>query len=93
VIFGELSVAGLLPALVSALAIMIVCVGFGLKTGCDNGSERSSWPQIAAAFKGAGIGAITKHLIPFMMVTVVVVFIITYFPQISLLPVKWIRGG
>jgi C4-dicarboxylate transporter, DctM subunit len=260
----ELSVAGLLPALVSAFAIMIVCVWFGLKTGCDNGSERSTWPQIWAAFKaagpallmpliiiggiwtgwftptesaavavvyglvvslfyykdlkprdipqlllssfqtsatvmlvigatgclawlitveqvpaqlaewvkdyahqqwvflmmvnialfllgifieplpallltaplflplaktfgvdlvhlgvvmtanlaialytppvggtlfvaaklaGAGIGAITKHLIPFMIVTVVVVFIITYFPQISLLPVKWIRGG
>jgi TRAP-type C4-dicarboxylate transport system permease large subunit len=41
----------------------------------------------------AGIGAIAKHLIPFMIVTVVVVFIIAYFPQISLLPVKWVRGG
>jgi C4-dicarboxylate transporter, DctM subunit len=47
---------------------------------------------VAAKLAGAGIGAITKHLIPFMCVTVIVVLIITYFPQISLWPVKLIRG-
>jgi C4-dicarboxylate transporter, DctM subunit len=50
----ELSVAGLLPALVSAFAIMLVCVWFGLKSGCDNGSTRSSGKEIWAAFKAAG---------------------------------------
>jgi C4-dicarboxylate transporter, DctM subunit len=48
---------------------------------------------VAAKLANAGIGAITKHLIPLMGATVVVVLLITYFPQLSLLPVKWLRGG
>jgi C4-dicarboxylate transporter, DctM subunit len=50
----ELSMAGLLPALVSALALVVVCVWFGRKSGCDKGGERSSAREIGAAFRSAG---------------------------------------
>jgi C4-dicarboxylate transporter, DctM subunit len=50
----QLSLAGLLPALVSALALAAVCVWHGIKTGCDNGSERSTGRDIWIAFKDAG---------------------------------------
>ena len=50
----QLSMAGLIPALISALALIAVCVWHGIRTGCDNGSERSTPRQIWAAFKDAG---------------------------------------
>jgi C4-dicarboxylate transporter, DctM subunit len=49
-----LSMAGLLPALISALALILVCMWYGKKSGCDNGSERASLPEIWAATKAAG---------------------------------------
>jgi C4-dicarboxylate transporter, DctM subunit len=49
-----LSMAGLLPAVASALALIAVCMWHGKKTGCDNGDERASLAQIWAATKDAG---------------------------------------
>jgi C4-dicarboxylate transporter, DctM subunit len=49
-----LSMAGLLPAVASALALIAVCMWHGRKTGCDNGDERASLAQIWAATKDAG---------------------------------------
>lgn len=50
----QLSMAGLLPAIVSALALIVVCVWHGKRTGCDNGEERSTPAEIWASFKDAG---------------------------------------
>jgi C4-dicarboxylate transporter, DctM subunit len=49
-----LSMAGVVPAIICALALMVVCVWHGKKTGCDSGGERSSAREIWAAFKAAG---------------------------------------
>jgi C4-dicarboxylate transporter, DctM subunit len=49
-----LSMAGVVPAIISALALMVVCVWHGKKTGCDSGGERSSARAIWAALKDAG---------------------------------------
>lgn len=49
-----LSMAGLLPALLSALALIAVCVWHGRKTGCDAGDERASMAELWAATKDAG---------------------------------------
>jgi C4-dicarboxylate transporter DctM subunit len=49
-----LSMAGLLPALASALALIAVCVWHGRRTGVDNGEDRSTPAQIWAATRDAG---------------------------------------
>lgn len=49
-----LSMAGLVPALASALALIAVCIWHGKRTGCDNGEERSTPAQIWAATRDAG---------------------------------------
>ncbi len=49
-----LSMAGLLPALLSALALILVCMWHGKSTGCDNGEGRSTGAQIWAATRAAG---------------------------------------
>jgi C4-dicarboxylate transporter, DctM subunit len=49
-----LSMAGLVPAVASAIALIAVCIWHGKKTGCDNGDERASLAQIWAATKDAG---------------------------------------
>ena len=46
--------AGVVPALASALALVVVCVWHGRRTGCDNGEERSTPAQIWAATRAAG---------------------------------------
>lgn len=50
----QLSMAGIVPAIIMAFALIAVCVWHGIKTGCDNGSERSSLRDIWASFKDAG---------------------------------------
>ncbi len=50
----QLSMSGLVPGLVMAFALMLVCVWYGRKTGCDNGEARASARQIWAATKDAG---------------------------------------
>ncbi len=49
-----LSMAGLIPALLSALALIVVCMWHGRRTGCDNGETRSTPAQIWAATRDAG---------------------------------------
>lgn len=49
-----LSMSGIVPGFVCALALAIVCVRYGKKTGCDNGSERASPAEIWAVTKDAG---------------------------------------
>jgi C4-dicarboxylate transporter DctM subunit len=49
-----LSMAGIVPAIISALALMVVCVWHGKTTGCDSGGERSSAREIWEAFTAAG---------------------------------------
>ena len=49
-----LSMAGLVPAIASAIALIAVCIWHGKKTGCDNGDERASAAQIWAACRDAG---------------------------------------
>ncbi len=49
-----LSMAGLIPALLSALALIVVCMWHGRRTGCDNGEGRSTGKQIWAATRAAG---------------------------------------
>jgi C4-dicarboxylate transporter DctM subunit len=50
----SLSMAGLVPALLSALALAAVCIWHGKRTGVDAGEQRSSPAQIWAATKAAG---------------------------------------
>ena len=49
-----LSMAGLIPAIASALALIVMCIWHGKRTGCDNGEERSSPAEIWAAMVDAG---------------------------------------
>ncbi len=49
-----LSMAGLVPAILSAIALIVVCIWHGKRTGCDNGEERSTPAEIWAAAKDAG---------------------------------------
>jgi len=49
----QLSMAGIGPALISALALMVVCMWYGRKTGCDAGGRMSSMKEIWTAFKAA----------------------------------------
>jgi C4-dicarboxylate transporter DctM subunit len=49
-----LSMAGLLPALATALALIVVCIWHGKRSGCDDGEERSTPAQIWAATRDAG---------------------------------------
>ena len=36
----QLSMAGVVPAIISAFALILVCVWYGRRTGCDNGDGR-----------------------------------------------------
>ena len=49
-----LSMAGLLPALATAAALIVMCMWHGKKSGVDNGEDRSTPAQIRAAAKDAG---------------------------------------
>lgn len=49
-----LSMAGLLPAIATAIALIVVCMWYGKKSGCDNGEDRSSMKQIWTATWDAG---------------------------------------
>ncbi|MBP8295094.1 MAG: TRAP transporter large permease [Burkholderiales bacterium] len=59
----QLSMAGVVPAFISAAALIAVCVWYGKKTGCDNGDERASRQEIWAAFKDAGPALIMPVII------------------------------
>ena len=59
----QLSLAGLVPAIISAIALIVVCVWHGIRSGCDNGSERSTGREIWTAFKDAGPALIMPVII------------------------------
>jgi C4-dicarboxylate transporter DctM subunit len=48
----ELFLSGFVPGVVFAIAMMLVAVWVGKKTGCDGGGERSSWKEIWQGFIG-----------------------------------------
>lgn len=50
----SLSMAGLLPALATALALIVVCIWHGRRSGVDTGGERSTPAQILVAARDAG---------------------------------------
>jgi len=50
----QLSMAGIVPAIVMALALMAVCMWYGRRTGCDNGEGRLSGRELWKATKAAG---------------------------------------
>ena len=50
----SLSMAGIVPAMVLAIALIAVCVWYGRKTGCDAGEGKPTWSAIAAATRAAG---------------------------------------
>jgi C4-dicarboxylate transporter, DctM subunit len=50
----QLSMAGLVPAAISAAALIGVCMWYGKKTGCDNGEARASGAAIWQATRAAG---------------------------------------
>ena len=49
-----LSMAGIVPALLSAVALILVCMWHGKRTGCDSGEARSTPAQIWSATRAAG---------------------------------------
>ncbi len=55
--------AGVVPAFLTALALIAVCVWYGRKTGCDNGDGRVSGREIWKAFKDAGPARIMPLII------------------------------
>ncbi|MFO1313713.1 MAG: TRAP transporter large permease [Burkholderiales bacterium] len=50
----QLSMAGIVPAIVAAAGLMGVCAWHGRRTGCDNGEGRLSLREIWTATKAAG---------------------------------------
>jgi len=50
----QLSMAGIVPAIVAAIGLMAVCMWHGKKTGCDNGDGRLSAREIWRATRDAG---------------------------------------
>ncbi len=48
-----LSMSGVIPAMISALALIGVCIWFGKKSGCDKGGKPATAAEIRAAFKEA----------------------------------------
>lgn len=59
----ELSMSGMIPAFISALALIIVCMRFGLKSGCDKGGCLSSLAEIWKAFKDAAFAILMPVII------------------------------
>jgi C4-dicarboxylate transporter, DctM subunit len=48
-----LSMSGVIPAMISALALIGVCIWFGKKTGCDKGGKPATAGEILVALKEA----------------------------------------
>ena len=49
-----LSMSGVIPGMICAIALSVVCIVYGKKTGCDNGSDRASLREIWDVAKDAG---------------------------------------
>jgi len=49
----DLFLAGVVPGILFGIGLMLVCVRYGIVTGCDRGGERASMREIRAAFVAA----------------------------------------
>lgn len=49
----DLFLSGIVPAFLFGAGLMLVCVWYGIKTGCDRGSQRASGAEIWASFTDA----------------------------------------
>ena len=49
----DLFLAGIVPAVLFGIGLMLVCVWYGIRTGCDRGGQRASGAEIWASFKDA----------------------------------------
>ncbi|MES3001493.1 MAG: TRAP transporter large permease [Pseudomonadota bacterium] len=58
-----LSMAGLVPALICAAALIAICIWHGKKTGCDNGEAPASAREIGRALIDAGPALLLPVLI------------------------------
>lgn len=59
----ELSMAGVVPAIFSAIALSLICAREGMKTGCDKGGKPSSFKHIWTTFKGAAFALLLPIII------------------------------
>jgi len=49
----DLFLAGVVPGILFGIGLMLLCVRYGIVTGCDRGGERASMREIRAAFVAA----------------------------------------
>ncbi|NJM44135.1 MAG: TRAP transporter large permease [Brachymonas sp.] len=49
----DLFLSGIVPAVLFGLGLMLVCVWYGISTGCDRGEKRASAGEIWTSFKDA----------------------------------------
>lgn len=49
----DLFLAGIVPAVLFGIGLMLVCVWYGIRTGCDRGGQRASAGEIWTAFLDA----------------------------------------
>ncbi|WP_440106787.1 TRAP transporter large permease [Acidovorax sp. BL-A-41-H1] len=49
----DLFLSGIVPACLFGIGLMLVCVWYGIKTGCDRGGQHASGAEIWSSFKDA----------------------------------------
>ena len=59
----QLSMSGIVPAIISAMALMGVCMWYGRKTGCDSGGRVSTLKEIWTAFRAASSALVMPVII------------------------------
>jgi C4-dicarboxylate transporter DctM subunit len=59
-----LSMSGVIPGFICAAALAVVCIRYGKRTGCDNGSKRASLREI---------WAVTKDAAPALLMPIIIV--------------------
>jgi C4-dicarboxylate transporter, DctM subunit len=59
----QLSMSGIGPAIITAMALMAVCMWYGRKTGCDSGGRVSTAKEIWTAFRSAASALIMPVII------------------------------
>jgi C4-dicarboxylate transporter DctM subunit len=59
----QLSMSGIVPAIISAMALMGVCMWYGRKTGCDSGGRVSTFKEIWTAFRAASSALVMPVII------------------------------
>lgn len=59
----QLSMSGIGPAIITAMALMAVCMWYGRKTGCDSGGRVSTAKEIWTSFRAASSALIMPVII------------------------------